>query len=185
AEPRAALARHRAQQVLEIIDWPELRFTPAEAERLVRRLMPGRWSPKTIRSLHGSSDGWCAGMILQLDRLRHEGETRAGDVALGQASEVLFDYFAGEIFKRTEPHVQDVLLQTAFLPRVTPAMAAALTEQPAAADVLATLHRQNYFTDRQAGREASYQYHPLFRQFLLSRAERTYSSETLVKIRRA
>jgi len=186
AEPPAELARHRAQQVIESIEWSELRFTTAEADRLVRRLAPGRWSPKTIRALHGSADGWCAGMILQLDRLRHEGETRAEGVGLGQAvSEVLFDYFAGEIFKRTEPRVQNVLLQTAFLPQATASMAIALTEQPDAADVLATLHRQNYFTDRQAGREASYQYHPLFRQFLLSRAERTYSSEMLTKIRRA
>jgi len=185
-EPPAELARHRAQQIIEIIEWSELRFTPAEADRLVRRLAPGRWSQKTTRALHGSADGWCAGMILQLDRLQREGEPREDGVDLGQAaSEVLFDYFAGEIFKRTEPDVQDVLLRTAFLPRVTASMAAALTEQPTAADVLATLHRKNYFIDRHAGREASYQYHPLFRQFLLSRAERTYSSEMLAKIRRS
>src|SRR5262245_41023394 len=144
-EPPAELARHRAQQTIEIIKWAELRFTPAEADRLVRRLAPGRWPRSTMRALHESADGWCAGLILQLDRLKHEGATRQADIVGPDhaVSEVLFDYFAGEIFKRTEPHVQDVLLQTAFLLRVTASMATALTEQPTAADLLATLHRQN------------------------------------------
>jgi len=187
SEPPPELARHRPHQIIEVIEWPELRFTRAEADQLVRRLAPGKWSADTMRTLHASTDGWCAGLILQLDRLRHEGAERPGRIKARvdpPPSEVLFDYFAGEIFRRTEPDVQDVLLQTAFLPRVTSAMAQALTEHPAAAEILATLHRQNYFTNKQTGREATYQYHPLFRQFLLSRAERTYSPDALAKIRR-
>jgi len=63
------------------------------------------------------------------------------------SSEVLFDYFAGEIFKKADSTVQAVLLHTAFLPRVTGAMAVALTGQPAAGEVLTALHEQNYFTN--------------------------------------
>jgi LuxR family transcriptional regulator, maltose regulon positive regulatory protein len=186
AEPPRELARHRALQRIEILEWPDLRLTPAEADGLVRRLVPGKWSRETMRALHERADGWCAGLILQLDRLRSTADARQTITleASQAASEVLFDYFAGEIFKQAAPHVQHVLLQTAFLPRVTASMATALTEQPAAAEILATLHRQNYFTDKQAGREPSYQYHPLFRQFLLSRAERAYSADALAKIRR-
>ena len=44
-----------------------------------------------------------------------------------------------------------MLLQTAFLPRVTASMARALTGQPTAGETLAALHKQNYFTNKQAG----------------------------------
>ena len=96
---------------------------------------------------------------------------------------MLFDYFAGEILKRADPAVQDVLMRTAFLPRMTPAMAEALTGNANTGDMLATLHKQNYFTNKQAGTPPTYEYHPLFRDFLLARAARTYSRQTQAQIR--
>ena len=45
--------------------------------------------------------------------LRATGEPRQPSL------EVLFDYFAGEIFKNSDPETQEVLLHTAVLPRVT------------------------------------------------------------------
>ena len=101
------------------------------------------------------------------------------------SSEVLFDYFAGEIFKKADPTVQAVLLHTAFLPRVTTAMAVTLTGQPAAGEILTALHEQNYFTNKQASDgEPAYEYHPLFRDFLLAQAERVYSAADRARIRR-
>ena len=55
---------------------------------------------------------------------------------------------------------------------------------PAAGDTLAALHKQNYFTNKQVGDPPTYEYHPLFREFLLVRAAQTYSPEELAKIRR-
>ena len=174
SDPPPAFARHRVHQHLEILDGSQLRFTPTEAAGLARKLAPGRWSRETIRSLYDTADGWCAGLVLLLEQLRSEG--RASPAPREPSSEVLFDYFAGEIFKKADPTVQAVLLHTAFLPRVTAAMAVALTGQPAAGEILTALHEQNYFTNKQAiGGEPAYEYHPLFRDFLLSQALRVYS----------
>jgi len=182
SEPPPALARPLAHQMIETLGWPELRFTPTEATGLVRKLAPGRWPGATLRSLYNTTEGWCAGLILLFDQLRSGGRALRGP---SQPSlEVLFDYFAGEIFKKAEPNVQDVLLRTAFLPQVTAAMAQTLTGLPAAGDTLAALHKQNYFTNKQAGNPPTYEYHPLFREFLLVRAAQTYSPEELAKIRR-
>ena len=61
------------------------------------------------------------------EQLRNDGRTAQ---APGErSSELLFDYFAGEIFKKTDPETQEILLQTAFLPRITAAMAESLTGQ--------------------------------------------------------
>src|SRR5215469_16202153 len=130
SDPPPAFARHRLHQHLEILDGSQLRFTPTEAAGLARKLAPGHWPLGTIRSLYDIADGWCAGLVLLLEQLRSEG--RASPAPAGPSSKVLFDYFAGEIFKKADPAVQVVLLHTAFLPRVTGAMAVALTGQPAA-----------------------------------------------------
>ena len=183
SDPPPAFARHRVHQHLEILDWSELRFTPTEAAQLARKLAPGRWPRESIRSLHDTADGWCAGLVLLFEQLRSEG--RASPAPHEPSSEVLFDYFAGEIFKKADPTVQAVLLHTAFLPRVTAAMAVALTGQPAAGEILTALHEQNYFTNKQViGGEPVYEYHPLFRDFLLSQALRVYSPSDRARIRR-
>src|SRR4029077_2248661 len=129
------------------------------------------------------TDGWCAGLILLLDQPGSDGG--ASPRSSSSSQEVLFDYFAGEIFKRADPAVQDVLMRTAFLPRMTPAMAEALTGNSNTGEMLATLHKQNYFTNKQAGTPPTYEYHPLFRDFLLARATHTYSRQTQAQIRAA
>ncbi len=183
SDPPPAFARHRVHQHLEMIDWAQLRFTRTEAAQLARKLAPGRWPRETIRSLHDIADGWCAGLVLLLDQLRSQG--RASPAPREPSSEVLFDYFAGEIFKNADPAVQQVLLHTAFLPQVTPAMAVTLTGEPTAGEILATLHEQNYFTNKQAlSGEPVYEYHPLFRDFLLSQALRVYPPADRARIRR-
>jgi LuxR family transcriptional regulator, maltose regulon positive regulatory protein len=63
-------------------------------------------------------------------------------------------------------------------------MAVALTGQSAAGEVLSALHEQNYFTNRQASdSELTYEYHPLFRDFLLSQALRVYAPGECARIR--
>src|SRR5206468_2873273 len=116
AEPLAAFARLRTQRAMEMLDWSQLRLTHAEATGLVRRLAPGRWSRQTIRSLHESADGWCAGLVLLLDQFRREGRTALGP---GRASsEVLVDYFAGAIFTKAAAGTREIRRAAAGLVEV-------------------------------------------------------------------
>jgi DNA-binding SARP family transcriptional activator len=116
-EPPPAFARALVHETVAVLDWSELRFTASEARALVRTRTTGRWSSATVRALYERTDGWCAGLILMLDQAGGDG--RPSPRSSAASPEVLFDYFAGEIFKRADPAVQDVLMQTAFLPRVT------------------------------------------------------------------
>src|SRR5205085_7981674 len=79
---------------------------------------------------------------------------------------------------------QEVLLQTAFLPRLTAAMADALTGRPDAGRVLARLHRQNGFTVEHTAASTVYEYHPLFRAFLLRRAYAVLTVERRADVQR-
>ncbi len=183
SEPPPAFGRSRAHQALATLDWSALRFTRTEAMRLARKLAPRRWSRSMIRSLHESVDGWAAGLVLLLEHLKTE--RWAAPEPGRRLSPALFDYFAGEILSKTDPEMRNVLLQTAFLPSVTAPMAEALTGHPGVRDVLDELHRRNYFITRQVSSEPIYQYHALFREFLLAEARRTFPAAQLGEIRRA
>jgi ATP/maltotriose-dependent transcriptional regulator MalT len=58
-------------------------------------------------------------------------------------------------------------------------MAEELTDISQAGRILSTLSRNNYFTEKRFDKEPLYQYHPLFRDFLLTRAKETFPPETL------
>jgi DNA-binding SARP family transcriptional activator len=58
------------------------------------------------------------------------------------------------------------------LPSFTPEAALELTGFAGAGRVLAEMYRKNYFTEKKVQNGTSYQFHPLFRQFLLSRNEK-------------
>ncbi|HWP24204.1 MAG TPA: BTAD domain-containing putative transcriptional regulator [Candidatus Binatia bacterium] len=173
SEPPAPFARLRSTRAIEMLGWDQLRFTRSETDALARRLAAKRWSRKLVDRIHKSTDGWAAGLVLSLEERREE--SQADFPSPVQSSPVIFDYFAAEIFKKAAPKVQEVLLQTAFLPRTTARMAEELTGVAGAGEFLADLERQNYFINKRSGDEPTYEFHPLFREFLLAQAKRTYA----------
>jgi len=52
-----------------------------------------------------------------------------------------------------------------------------LTGPPQANRILSTLSRNNYFTERRFDKEPVYQYHPLFKDFLIFHARKTFSKK--------
>ena len=97
----------------------------------------------------------------------------------------IVDYFGSEIFRRLDGERRDFLLRTAFLPRMTPSMAEKLTGAERAGPILSEMNRQNQFTKKYPQREPVYEYHDLFREFLLQRAGSAFSMEEFASIRRA
>jgi ATP/maltotriose-dependent transcriptional regulator MalT len=169
--PPLTLARLRANQAMTLVTWDDIRFTPQEAGGLIRLVGRSRLARDAIHSLYDAADGWAAGLVLLLEQLKTGGvRDKPGRRT---RSETLFDYFAGEVFRRTDRETQELLLQTAFLPRLTATMAKRLTGIAEAGRLLAALHRENYFTNRYGEGEPVYQYHPLFREFLLARGHAT------------
>jgi ATP/maltotriose-dependent transcriptional regulator MalT len=68
---------------------------------------------------------------------------------------------------------------------MTAAVAETLTGDAQAARTLADLHADNFFTDRRPGPESVYEYHPLFREFLIVRAVEALEPAALGELRRA
>ena len=95
------------------------------------------------------------------------------------APEEIVDYFANEFFNKIDQEIQEFLLKTAFLPKISLKAAEQLTGLSNADRILSALSRNNYFTERHYSTEPVYQFHPLYREFLIARARETFSHEAL------
>ena len=179
-EPPTELSRFIATKSLSVMGWNDLRLTLDETLSLAQT-RERSVDAQLAQALYQRCDGWAAGLTLMLERLRRSGATPESLEA--ETREAAFDYFAGEIFERAEPTHQQILIATAFLPRMTAALAERATGNPDAGPLLEDLYRRHWFTDRRSGSEPTYQYHDLFRQFLLNRARAIYTPLELAQMR--
>ena len=181
-DPPATLARLRANRALSALGWDELRLTRDETAQIALERRPGL-DADSLEALYASTQGWAAGLVLMLEHVKLGTLGDAPDLA---TSQLVFDYLAGEIFQKTDSATQGFLLRTACLPQMTPSMARELTGDERAASLLDGLHRNNYFVAlREARPEPLYQYHPMFRQFLLARSQDALPKELRRRLQRA
>ncbi len=183
SDPPPAFARKRVHGRMEEIGWKDLRLTLEETKGIAR--LRGRKRPggEEIRYLQDRSDGWTAGLVLLLERGKTEGvePPRFRE----HTPQELFDYFGTEIFAKLEKPAKTFLLRSAFLPRMTARMAQQMTRHRRAGLVLSYLSRHNYFTERHPSPDPVYEYHSLFREFLLSRAGKELSGKEIGRLRQA
>lgn len=180
-EPSQELAPLCADKRLSVIGGEELRLNMRETRDVARRESGKRLSAETIARIHEQADGWVAGSVMMAKRAKLTGASTV-DAGSLQHQE-LFDYFAAELFDSTDEHLREFLMRTATVPRMTPALAQKLTAADHADRILNELNRRNFFTEKRPGKELSYQYHPVFRRFLLMRGQNVLSPADLNEMR--
>jgi LuxR family maltose regulon positive regulatory protein len=184
AEPPPALATLRARGSIATVGAEELNLTAPECGEIAR-LRGVDIGPSALQQLYQRTHGWTAGVVLALEQ---RGPAEGGAVLpAGATPQVLFDYFAGDIFGKMTPQTQALLLKASLLPSMAAQRVVELSGQPHADRVLGELARSNYFTLKLAhvrgAPRAVYQFHPLFREFLLRRAQETLAPAELSRLR--
>ena len=169
----ASYARLRASRSLVLFDEQALTLTADETARLAALLLEQPLPAQTAAQVHTLTQGWAAGAVLLLERLR--GGARIKETAPLRGDDA-FDYFGGEIFERLDGAAQACLFACALPSTITPRLAQRLCGGEHAAQILENLHRRNYFTVKQA-QPPEYQFHALFRRFLQARAAAALSAQ--------
>ena len=173
--PPAAFSVLRVNGSLAVIENNDMKLNIDETEGIVRH-MGAAASDVALERWHDMTQGWIAGLILIVQKAR-TGDSRD---RLETMKELLFDYFSDQIFSRIPLDRQEVLLKAAFLPTMTPTGIDVLTGLKDNWEILERLYLHNYFTSKH---QTSYQFHPLFRDFLLNKARRIFLGETLDAVR--
>jgi ATP/maltotriose-dependent transcriptional regulator MalT len=182
-EPHPSFARDRANRLLDTVGWEDLRLTMDEVAGIAKVQRKGRPSPERLRYLFERADGWAAGLVLLLNR--KDGKSVEFRTIGQQVPGEIFDYFGSEIYTRLGEENKAFLLRSAFLPKMTVTMAARLTGEVRAGQILSDMNRHHYFTDKHLQRESVYEYHSLFREYLLEQGRGAFSDEERARIRGA
>ncbi len=177
--PPLQLADLSAKSSMETLDWDEIRFTAGESRAMLK--IKNRNVPRAaLKEIYEKTQGWAAGLVLMTS-----GSKTGSEIVHPQGDfsrENIFAYFAGEILNNLNAEIRDFLLLSSFLPDMSVHNAENITGNQRAGQILSRLSRNNFFTEKHGVSEVHFRYHPLFREFLLSRAREVYPHDRLIPI---
>ena len=101
-------------------------------------------------------------------------------VARSLAKEDLFEYLASEVFQAQPPDIQEFLTSTAILDELDPEFCDSLLGTHTSGVMLEDLCRRSVFTSRIQAGKPIYVYHPLLRDFLVTRLVRALPQQFLI-----
>lgn len=181
-DPPEEFSRLRANRQLRQINWADLQFTVDEEFAISKKHYPQRKITKQqIQKLNHHIQGWITGLILLLEQ-----DSALDDIEFNNeelSHEYLFDYFASEVFYKTNSELQSFLLKTSFFPKMNAALCEKLTNNNNAKKILTNLTRKQYFTVQHGLLRPSYEYHPLFCSFLQNLAQEHFNTDELKNIK--
>ncbi len=181
-EPPPVLTLHDTAKCFDFLGWNDIRFSFDEARQFAGIQTVSPLETGAFTRLYAKTDGWIAGLLLILESQKES----ALDYQLleNMPLDKVFDYFAEKIFDESDSELQLFLLKTAFVSGITARMAEQLTGVGSSEQILSRLCRNRFFTERHSPDNPIYQYHPLFREFLLTLAVKTFPASEVREIRR-
>lgn len=181
-DPPPQFARMIASNLIGRIGWEDLRLTPAETQAIATTT--GQiFDEEAVHLLQEQTGGWAAGLVLMMERLKQTGTV--SPAFRSETMELIFDYFASEMFDQMPLAMRQFLIRTAILPYMTLEMAIEISGNPRAKEMLDYIYRHQLFIDRRTSEETIYQYHALFREFLLDRVRdylSTHESHSILRL---
>ncbi len=182
-DPDLPLARLRARRQLLELRAADLRFSAAQAAEFLNRVMGLGLSADDIAALEARTEGWIAG--LQLAALALQGPiTLPGN---GHSSDriksftgshrFVLDYLVEEVLEQQTKGVQNFLLRTAILDRLTGSLCDALNGQEDGQAILEMLEHANLFIVALDDERRWYRYHHLFSDLLRQRLQQTQAEQ--------
>lgn len=169
--PLWALGRLRALGEAHVIDAEQLSFSRNEIEDYLEAT-GCRLDISFVDELQGKTQGWI--MAVQLAALGAAGQSGVSRLRQQDFAnrDLLFSYFEDVILGQLTPHVRDFLFATAWLQPFCASLAATATAMPDSGAIVDQLLAKNLFISATEPSSVWFHYHPLFREFLQSRAAR-------------
>ena len=174
--PNLTFSRLRSQGVMFDMGEKDLKFSLEELSALMYT-----WDidvpDATLRQVHKSTEGWAAGLVLTETYLR-SGDTAPDLFTHRKMKQNVYEYLAEEVLRKQPEEAQGLLMRAALIDPVVPSICAEALSNETVGHALAEAVDRNLFTSRVRDTDV-FRYHPLFREFLLSRLETEIGKEAI------
>ena len=182
-DPPPEFAGMLANNEMQLIGPESFLLTPEETAAILEKETNLHPNKDMVDKIHQKTQGWAAGLILVAKYIHREKIPPEGwDMYLPT---VVYDYFAGEFFNSMDDGTKEFLLVSSFLPVMTDSAVQSLTHHARAGGILLELYRNHMFIERFSALETTYQYHPLFREFLLAKANQSFDAQKIFNLRQS
>ncbi len=184
-DPNLPLARLRARGQLAELRAADLRFSPTEAAEFLNRVMGLNLSMADVAALESRTEGWIAGLQLAAISMQGHGDAAQLIKSFTGSHRLVMDYLMEDVLNQQPKHVQEFLLQTAVLSKLTGPLCDALTGQDDGQATMEMLERANLFIIPLDSERRWYRYHHLFADLLRQRLKQTQEELLPILHRRA
>ena len=176
ADPPFPLGRLRARGQLCEVRTADLRFDAAEVKTFLQIMTGLDLEASVIATLERYTEGWIAGLQLAGLSLKGRADVSTFLAAFSGSHRYVLDYLSDEVLARQDASVQQFLLHTCLLDRLSGPLCDAVTEQEGSQAMLEALEKANLFVVALDEERSWYRYHHLFAEVLrrhLQQAEPT------------
>jgi LuxR family transcriptional regulator, maltose regulon positive regulatory protein len=179
-DPPLPLARLRARLEINELTAADLRFSASETQAFLEQTLAVPLAPQAIARLDARTEGWVTGLRLATLALHHHQSPseveRFLDTFAGNHRHILA-YLLDEVLTVQSKAIQDFLLHTTFLDRLTAALCDAVMGRDDSALLLEELERANLFLIPLDGHGSWYRYHTLFAEAMQHLAQQRLDAE--------
>ena len=165
-DPPLPLSRLRARGQIVEIRQRDLQFTEEETAEFLRQTMGLDLSAGDITTLLRRTEGWIAGLQLAALSMQRSDDLGRFVADLDGSQRYILDYLVEEVYQRQTAEVQEFLLKTSILDRLTAPLCDAVTGRDDSQRVLLALEQAHLFIVRLDESRKWYRYHRLFRDLL-------------------
>jgi ATP/maltotriose-dependent transcriptional regulator MalT len=185
ADPPLPIARLRAHGHLVEIRAADLRFTREEATAFLNQAVGSNLTPEQIATLHSRTEGWIVGLELAALSMKGRGDLPVFLQSFSGNHSFVVDYLTEEVLRRQPERVQDFLLQTSILDRLSAPLCDAITQRNDGREMLEKLEREGLFIEPLDSRREWYRYHRLFADVLQTFLRNLQADQVPILNRRA
>ena len=176
SDPSLPIARLRARGQLNELRAADLRFTVLEVAAFLNKTLGQELNQEDVDMLERRTEGWVVG--LQLAALSMQGRADIQDFIrdFSGSHHYIVEYLTEEVLRRQPEGLQQFLLQTSVLDRLSGPLCDVVTGITGSQALLSQMHRENLFIIPLDDTHQWYRYHQLFADLLRARLEHTMTS---------
>ncbi len=166
ADPPLPLARWRARGEMVEVRAQDLRFTLGEAAAFLNGARRLGLTDELVDALYQRTEGWVTGLQLAALLLKERKDAAGFVAAFAGSHRYVLDYLVEEVLSRQPEQLQQFLLQTSVLHRLSSPLCEALTGMADSQQLLRALEEADLFLLPLDEAGEWYRYHHLFADML-------------------